>query len=265
MKQVYKELRKPEVREQFKSLIIDTVDIASDLCQKYICTQLGIETMGEGGWSVNSWAKYKKEFEEMFRSLTQMGYAVFFISHEKEQNVKLPDGREYQKMIPSLQSSALLIVENMADIYGYAHPKADQDGRKKVVLTLRDDSDTIKCGCRFKYIKNEIDFTYESLVDALVEAIDKEANDHSNKFVTDEHESFVQPAVYEFDPLKTECDNLINQYMAADKNYYNDRIAQVITRYLGKDKKLRDVTRDQAELLYLIVSDLKEIEPPSQG
>ena len=37
MKQVVRELKKPEVKERFKSIIVDTADIAADCCQKYIC------------------------------------------------------------------------------------------------------------------------------------------------------------------------------------------------------------------------------------
>lgn len=37
MKQVFRELKKPEVRATFDTLIVDTVDIAATLCQKYIC------------------------------------------------------------------------------------------------------------------------------------------------------------------------------------------------------------------------------------
>ena len=32
MKQIYRELKKPEVQEAYKSIIVDTVDIAADLC-----------------------------------------------------------------------------------------------------------------------------------------------------------------------------------------------------------------------------------------
>ena len=66
MKQIYRELKKPEVQEVYKTIVVDTVDIAADLCQKYICNQLGIDNMGDGGWGTNSWSKYKKEFEDSF-------------------------------------------------------------------------------------------------------------------------------------------------------------------------------------------------------
>ena len=66
LKQTVRELKKPEVRETFQTLIVDTVDIAADCCQKYICNQLGIDNIGDGGWTNNGWAKYKKEFEDVF-------------------------------------------------------------------------------------------------------------------------------------------------------------------------------------------------------
>lgn len=73
MKQVVRELKKPDVQAVYKSLIIDTIDIAADMCQKYICNQLGIENIGDGGWTNNGWDRYKKEFEDVFRTLAQLG------------------------------------------------------------------------------------------------------------------------------------------------------------------------------------------------
>ena len=35
MRQVYRELKKPEVRERFDAIIVDTIDIAADKCKKY--------------------------------------------------------------------------------------------------------------------------------------------------------------------------------------------------------------------------------------
>lgn len=113
MKQVVRELKKPEVKEIYKSIIVDTADIAADFCQKYICSQLGIENIGDGGWATNGWAKYKKEFEDVFRTLTQLGYAVVFISHDKEKTIKPQNSNEYQQIGSSMQSSALAIIENM--------------------------------------------------------------------------------------------------------------------------------------------------------
>ena len=102
MKTLLRDFKKPEVKERYQSIIIDTADVAAEVCQKYVCNQLGIENIGDGGWGTNGWAKYKKEFEETFRTLTQLGYAVVFISHEKEKTIKPKEGEEYQQIGSSI-------------------------------------------------------------------------------------------------------------------------------------------------------------------
>ena len=256
MKQVVRELKKPEVKNRFKSLIVDTADIAADCCQKYICSQLGIENIGDGGWTTNGWAKYKKEFEDTFRTLTQLGYAVVFISHEKEKTIKPQGGQEYQQIGSSMQSSALAIIENMSDIIGYAHPKVTETG-SKVVLTLRSADNSVRCGGRFKYIAPEIDFTYDALTQALNEAIDKEAAETNNKYVTDERVAAPILKEYDYDALMTEFQTLVGSLMEKNSATNGPKITQIIDRYLGKGKKISEATRDQAEFIYLIVEEIK--------
>lgn len=258
MKQVVRELKKPEVKARFKSLIIDTADIAADCCQKYICNQLGIENIGDGGWSTNGWAKYKKEFEDTFRTLTQLGYAVVFISHAKEKTIKPQNGQEYQEIGSSMQSSALAIIENMSDIIGYAHSKVDTNGNSNVVLTLRSPDGSIRCGGRFKYIANEIDFTYDALTKALNEAIDKEAAETNNQFVTSERAAAPILKEYDYDALMDEFQTLVGQLMQVNSASNGAKITQIIERYLGKGKKISETTRDQAEFIHLIVTEIKE-------
>lgn len=113
-RQVVRQLADPEVRNTFDSIIIDTVDIASQLCEKYICSQLGIENIGDGGWSVNGWAKVKREWETTFRSITMMGYALVFISHSKDKTFTRKDGTTYNQIVPSCSTAYNEIIKNMA-------------------------------------------------------------------------------------------------------------------------------------------------------
>ena len=257
MKQVMRELKKPEVKERFKSIIVDTADIAADCCQKYICNQLGIENIGDGGWSTNGWAKYKKEFEEVFRTLAQLGYAVVFISHDKEKTITPQNAKEYQQIGSSMQSSALSIIENMSDIIGYAHPKVTDDGAR-MVLTLRSSDNSIRCGCRFKEIVPEIDFTYEALTKALNDAIDKEASATNNQYVTNERVAAPIIKEYNFDALMAEFQELAGKLMEKNSASNGPKITQIIERYLGKGKRVTEATPDQAEFIHLIVTEIKE-------
>ena len=259
MKQVYRELKKPEVQEVYKTIVVDTVDIAADLCQKYICNQLGIDNMGDGGWGTNSWSKYKKEFEDVFRGLTMMGYAVIFISHSKTGTDKDQNGREYGFTKPTTQSSALQIIENMADLYCYARSYVDANGDEKRVLTLRSPAGSgISCGSRFRYIAPEVPLNYEALTKALTEAIDAEAKEHGNQYVTNEREATPVVKDYDFDALMIKFEELVGKLMNKDQAYYAPRLTQIIEKYLGKGKKVAQATRDQAELIYLIISEIED-------
>ena len=257
MKQIVRELKKPEVKEVYKSIIIDTVDIAADACQKYICNQLGIENIGDGGWSTNGWAKYKKEFEDTFRTLTQLGYAVVFISHDKEKTIKLQNQPEYQQIGSSMQSSAMSIVENMSDIIGFAHPIITPSGESKRVLSLRSPDNTVRCGCRFRYIEPEIEFSYESLTKALNDAIDREARESNNQFVTNERTAIPVLREFDYEALMVEFQNLVGELMNKNPQFYGPRITQIVDKYLGKGKKVSDATIDQAEFISLIIDEIK--------
>ena len=250
-KQVLRELKKPEVQAVYKSIIIDTVDIAASLCEKYICNQLGIENIGDGGWSTNGWSKYKKEFEDSFRTITQLGYAVCFISHSADKTFKRKDGTEYNQMVPTAQRSVNEIVKGMADIFACADIV---NGERKLILRSLDGS--VDTGCRFKYIESEIPFSYDALVEALNKAIDKEAAETNNKFVTNDRVSEVIAPTYDYDALMVEFQQLTGNLMRENPGY-GPKITEIVERYLGKGKKVSETTRDQAEFVDLIVSDIK--------
>ena len=254
MKQVFRELKRPEVREVYKAVIVDTIDVAADRCKKYICQQNGIEDLGDLGYG-KGWTKFKEEFNEVFRGLTQLGYAVFFIGHHKEVTVTDPStGAEKMITRPSLSASTREVIAGMADIYGYAHQKREGE---MSVLTLRSADGSIECGCRFKYIPTEITTGYQNLVRAIQEAIEKEAAEHDGKYVTEERISTPIAKTYDYDALMVSFNELVGQLMTANQSN-SSKITAIVERYLGKNKKVSETTPDQAEFIYLIVNDMKE-------
>ena len=252
MKQVYRQLKMPEVQQTFRSIIVDTIDIAADRCKKYICNQNGIEDLGDLGYG-KGWTKFKEEFNEVFRGLTQLGYAVFFIGHDKVEIIDNPDGTKINKIRPQLSNSTKTVIAGMADIYGYAHQKA---AGEMSVLTLRDASGLIECGCRFKYMPVEITMSYKNLIDGLNEAIDKEAKETANMFVTTERVVAPTAVEYDYDALMAEFQDLVGQLMSKGTTN-GPKITAIVEKYLGKGKKVSDTTPEQAEFVNLIVGDIK--------
>ena len=252
LKQVIRDLKKPEVKEMFSTIIIDTVDIASQLCEKYLCNQLGIENIGDGGWATNGWAKVKREWEQTFRAVTMEGYALVFISHSKDKTFTRKDNTTYNQIVPSCSTAYNEIIKNMSDIMGYIEV---EHGERKLILRSNDES--VDCKCRFKYIEPEITFGYQNLVDALNRAIDAEANATDNKFVTDERSTFTSATTYDYDVLKAEFNELVSAIMT--KNQSNaPKITAIVDKYLGKGKKVTEATPEQAELIHLINIELRE-------
>ena len=254
MKQIYRELKKPEVQSVYKSIIIDTIDIAADRCKKYICQQNGIEDLGDLGYG-KGWTKFKDEFNEVFRGLTQLGYAVFFIGHHKEVTITDAAGQDHIVIRPALSNSTREVIAGMADIYGYAHQVAKD---KMSVLTLRDTSGVIECGCRFKYIPTEITLNYQNLVTAIQEAIDKEAAENNNAYVTDDRLEVPTVQKYDFEALKKEFGEIVGELIKQDREKYSPQITRIVEKYLGRGKKVIEATAEQAEFVYLIVREVKD-------
>lgn len=253
-KEVIRELKKPEVKETFQTIVIDTVDVAGSLCEKYICNQLGIDNIGDGGWTNNGWSKYKKELEDCFRTITQLGYALVCISHDKDKVFKRKDGSEYNQTVPTAQNSLNNIVRDMADLYLYAAIDEQTKQRKLIIRSL---DGTVDCGSRFKYMVNEVPLDYDALINALNDAIDKEAKENDNKFVTEERtQPIVEEEPYDYYNLMNEFNELVQKLMSENQTNAM-KITAIVDKYLGKGKKVSDSTPSQVDLIHLIVEEIK--------
>jgi hypothetical protein len=182
------------------------------------------------------------------------GYAVVFISHSKDKTFKPKNGNEYNQIVPSCSTAYNEIIKNMADIMGYI----DVNGSERK-LVLRSPDGSIDCKCRFKHIAPVIDFSYQSLVNALNDAIDKEAAETGNKFVTNDRVAAPILKEYDYDALMAEFSNLAGDLMTANQTKYMPLITQIVDRHLGKGKKISDTTPEQVEFVYLIVQEVKDL------
>lgn len=257
MKQILRQLKRPEVKQRYQSIIVDTIDIAAAACEKYIIDQNNVDTLNQIPYG-QGWVQVKRELESTFRAVTQLGYAVLFISHDKDKTFKRQDGTEYNQIVPTLSNSYNEIIKNMVDIYGYAH-LVIKEGVPSRALTLRSLDGTVDCGSRFRYMQPEISFSYNSLVDALNQSIDREAEHAGKQFITDERNTSTSYEELNFDALYKECSELLKSIPPEKKDYYRPRIEEIVGRNLGKGKKISQITRNQVEQLSLIVYDLREL------
>lgn len=261
-KQVLKQLKDDKAHEQFDNIIVDTTDICYDLCEKYICNQEGVDTINQIPYG-GGYAKASKEFDEALRSIPQMGYGLVMISHSQDKTFKDENGEEYNQIVPTLANRPRLIVDRMSDIIGYAHPVQEEDGSTHTVLYMRGTPRFI-AGSRFKYTPDKIEFTYDNLVNAISDAIDKQAAEDDGKFITDKRtDAYNVEPERDFASMMEEFKDLTHKIQAnVDKEEFKSKwapkIISITDKYLGKGKKVADCTEAQVEQLELILIDLKE-------
>lgn len=114
-KQALKQLKDPAVHEVYSNIIVDTVDIAYDLCEKYVCNSAGVSAINEIPYG-QGWTKASKEFDECLRSIPQMGYGLVMISHSQDKTFKDENGAEFNQIVPTLGNKPRLIVDRMSKL-----------------------------------------------------------------------------------------------------------------------------------------------------
>ena len=260
-KSVLKQLRTDEGHAAYDNIIVDTVDIAYDLCEKYICNREGVENIADLAYG-KGYNMVSKEFDEALRLIPQIGYGLVMISHSQDKVFTDENGREYNQICPTLGNRPRLIVDRMSDLIIYAHPIQEEDGTIHTVGFMRQ-TPRFVAGSRFKYTPDSIDFNYENLVNAIGDAIDKQAKEYDNKYVTDapvKTES-VSKAL-DFNELMNQFNMLVSKIQDATGDAFGTdwapKIVEITDKYLGKGKKVSDATSKQVEQLELIINELTE-------
>lgn len=272
-KKVLRQLKDEKVKQQFETIIIDTADIAYDYCEKYICSNI---KRADGGVGVDSVADVPygkgyglvgKEFDDSLRSIVQMDYGLVVISHATDKTFTDEQGHDYNQIVPTLDRRARNIVSRMCDIIGYSRTVTDDKGNESTKLFIRGTQRYV-AGSRFKYTPDYIDFNYNSLVEAIGEAIDKQMKEDGKEYFTDTRQNVYIDTSKElnFDALYKEVNDIISNIVSNHtdeqiQTYWMPRITEITDRYLGKGNKIANCSREQVEALSLVLDDLKEIPP----
>lgn len=115
-------------QNDFKCLVIDTVDNLFDWCQSYVRKRENIQHESDLGFG-KGYDMLKKEFAAPINYLSQKGYGVIFLSHAKENEVE-ENKRKFTKIETTMPNTAKKIVQPLSDYILYFH--ADETGNRLV-------------------------------------------------------------------------------------------------------------------------------------
>lgn len=247
-----RQLKLPEVKEKFKVIVIDTVDILYDLAVSYTlkingCTDLSDKPYGR------LYSEVDKIFNNFLLEITRLGYGLALIGHAKTQSKLAKAGknereRETDYTIPSLAKRGYQIVANMVDNIFYVTIDQDEEGNQIRVVKTRETNEYF-AGSRFKYLPETILLDADAIKSEMQKAVDKEEN------TTDEKKDlFVKETKIDFDNVMENLTELVTNVFAP-----NDAMAvvtKVVEKYLGVGNKVADCTEDQADALQLILDEL---------
>ena len=246
-----RQLEKPEAKEKFATICIDTVGIAYDLCEKFICQQAGVQKIGDipygGGYSALS-----KEFETSLRKITMLGYGLIMTCHLKENTNSDGDVIGYK---PDLNNRCLKIVNGLVDIIGVITQSWNEKGESERWIQTRA-TPTITAGSRFRYLEPKIRFGYQEFVDALARAI--EAEEKHGAVVVETTEKNTEEKV-DFNSLRKEAQELWTELVGKDEENAVT-ILKKIEIIMGRKMKLSEFTEDQADLMALVVAEMREMK-----
>ena len=240
---------------RYKTIVIDIADIAYSCCEKYVLAQQGVENVKDIPYG-QGWNMIEKEFDTKLRSIVQLGFGLILISHAKfSTSDENPDIKYATCTLPS---TAKKVCTRLVDIYGYISVDVNEEGQYIHTLHMRQ-SPYWEAGARLAYLPESIVLSYKNLVDSIHKAVDDQEKEMGVEFFTDEEINI--NAVSDspkYEDLMNSINSLINEAMNADESN-GEKIAFIISNYLGKNRKLSSATEDNLEQLILIEQDLKDL------
>ena len=250
-----RDLEDARTKERFQTVIIDTISIAWDLCEQYICAQNGVQKIADIPWG-GGYTACKKEFEGCLRKITQLGYGVVLIAHSASRIEKDADGSESEIISPELPKRAAEICNGIVDIIGYIGSEYDKEGNSTRYLYTRE-TPTLFAGSRFKYLAPKIKFGYQELVNAISEAIGQSETLDGAK-VVDSAPIVTMEEKLDFNAVRAEAAELWGKLTTADENNAVI-ILKKIEMTMGHKMKLSEFTEDQCDLLALVVAEMRDM------
>ena len=253
-KLVLRQLEKPEARQMYDTVTIDTVGLAWDMCEQFVCAQNGVQKIADIPWG-GGYSACKKEFESCLRKITQLGFGLVVIAHVEKRTEQRADDSEVEILGPAIPKRAYEIVNQLVDIIGYIDVTWDEEGNSERWLYTRK-TPTVMAGSRFKYLAPKIKFGYKELVDAISDAIDK-SEKLDGAVVVESIEQVIEEAL-DYKAIRAEASELWKKLVEKDEENAAI-ILKKVEMIFGRPMKLSEITEDQVDLFNLVLLDMRDM------
>lgn len=245
---------KKEGRETvYKSVICDTGDLAYDFCEAFIVDKEGVDYLDETE-KMRGYRATSREFDNFFQDICRAGYTLVVISHSTSKQIK-ENGEKYEKTIPTIVDRGLQVISRLVDVIGFANKETDDEtGATTHTLTLKGNK-YLEAGSRNPYLPEKIPLSYDALLKAMQEAIDK--IEENGGEVTDE---VINPLEHEEEKVdfKETLKSIAKHAKAMYNADYEEEYKKIVGEYLGYNASVKECTPQQIDHMVLILQDLQD-------
>lgn len=260
------QLGRAEVKDKFKTIVLDTADAAWDLCAQYICSKHGVSKLIDVSWG-RAHKEASDEFYKQLRIISMAGYGIVFISHATVLNEAVTGGDDgsdgsddevqtREVVQCSLSKRPYKIINGLVDLIGYIGTEYDEHGGNGERFIYTRETPGIVAGNRFPYLPAKIPFSYESLVEELGNAIQLSAQKAGVKPTDEEVLNIQTKDEYSFEELNNIAKDIWEQAISQDPAN-SIKIMDMVEKVFGVRLKLSSITPSQRELYEVLVQDLR--------
>lgn len=264
LKSYIKQLRDPEIQQMYSTICIDTVTIAAQLCERYVCLQNNVEHIKDipygAGYSMPA-----TEFFNVFHEISMLGYGIIFLAHTKTQYSEYLDekGEKIQQVTADVDKRIFSVLNGMCDIIAYAEKQYDPLSKTmtRVLYTDADAPNMVTGGRCAQFFPKVIPLNYKIFEQELEKAVAKIAQ-ASNSELSDNN--VTREEKRSFDEVINEARNFwVNYIEGASTDDEKERrlsiLQDIVQRIFGKPIKLSNVVPSQQELLELVVQEFNNL------
>lgn len=242
VKQLTDEKTLDQMKEQYFTIIIDTLENLVGLSEQAVCSEFGVRDLSEITGKQNGYSIYRKDFKSQVNKLCSCGYFVLFIDHEEIVELEDPiTGGKYNFVQPKGSGnikSSTRFVRDMCDFTFFVHGgETDENGDAIPSSLLCKQTRHAFARSRYAIQTFVKPFTAKNMEDAIIKAIEKSANDEGANL------SDWKPDTSDY--TAQDWIDMISPYYKAIYKKDSEKAKAIVENELGAGAKVSKATDEQ--------------------
>jgi len=254
VKKIVKQLDSPQAKEMYSTFVFDTIDLFAQYCEEYVCQQNGVNDISEVPYG-KLYKIYSKEFSNIFRKITMMGYGIVCVAHQEIKVARNDKGEEYEAIQPVLEKRALKAINALVDFVLYVGQEWDENGNNNRYFYTRN-TPFIMAGSRFGEMAPKIPFSYNALIEEITKAMNSSVKGDLT-MISDNDTRITDTVKRPFKETMQEAGELWAQFPKTPE--WNEKKMAIVQDYFGQPIKLSTAVESQQDLVEGVIEDLKNL------